>query len=179
MAELSHLQSGWWVTGLVDGEGCFFSSVNFRSKTTSSGNEVPSVWLQTELSVLLRADDVEALEKLQSYFSCGIVSNLRRHDSSKSNGNPYRTFKVRKLEDIISKVIPHFEKFPLQSKKARDFEIWKSIINFHTNELAGSKGWVRRFPEKLEALNGLCTELRLVREYSAILGEDQTHVRAH
>lgn len=166
---------GWWVTGLVDGEGCFYAGLNFRSKKTSAGNTVPCVELEARLEVALRADDCAVLDKVQAYFGCGIVGNPISSAAAPSTlrqgikANPKRHFRIRNPEDLVSIVIPHFEKFPLQSKKARDFEVWKSIVMFATAELIGHKGWLRRFPEKVETLQNLCVDLKDIRKYDSAL----------
>ena len=44
------------------------------------------------------------------------------------------------MSDIHSKVLPHFEKFALRTKKFRDFELFKEVVNSvaskqHLNEV--------------------------------------------
>lgn len=60
--------------------------------------------------------------------------------------------------------------FPLQSKKARDFAIWKEIIKFIDVELSGTKGWIRRFPEKLKQLEAMCQALSATRQFQPMDG---------
>lgn len=33
------------------------------------------------------------------------------------------------MKEIVNKVIPHFEKYPLQSVKKIDYELWKECVN--------------------------------------------------
>jgi len=166
---------GWWVTGLVDGEGCFYAGLSFRSKKTAAGNSVPCVNLQAELAVALRADDEQVLGKLKSYFGCGVVGNKTSNANAPSrrrqgiHPSPMRSFKIRAISDLVSVVIPHFEKYPLQSKKLRDFEVWRSVVEFAAAELTGHKGWLRRFPEKVETLQELCVDLKNIRKYDPAL----------
>ncbi len=174
MAEQEQLLSvpGWWVTGLVDGEGCFYANLVFRSKNVSSGRQVSCVELDARLAVALRADDAGTLTRLQDFFGCGTVTRKRFNPDSpskrrqgQSRSRPQQVFQIRRPEDLLRVVLPHFEAFPLQSKKARDFEVWKRIVEFATSELVGRKGWLRRFPEKIETLVGLCSDLKSVRIY--------------
>jgi hypothetical protein len=166
---------GWWVTGLVDGEGCFYADLSFRTKKTKTGREVSCVELDAQFSVVLRADDGDTLIKLQQYFGCGKVnwkaSCVNAPSSIKAgmkDPKPQRRFMIRNVEVLSEVVIPHFEKYPLQSKKARDFETWKSIIEFSKSYLRGKKGWLRRFPERVVRLQGVCDQLRDGRKYRAV-----------
>lgn len=33
------------------------------------------------------------------------------------------------MKDIVNIIIPHFERYPLQSAKKIDFELWKQCVN--------------------------------------------------
>ena len=175
---MAHLQIvpkdpfGWWVTGLVDGEGCFYAGLNYRTKRTTSGRLVECVELQAEMAVCLRADDLGALEKLERWFGCGKINKKTTSAQAPSvikqgiRPNPMRRFVVRAPEDLVSAVIPHFESYPLQSKKANDFEVWRSVVEFASERLIGKKGWLRRFPKEVAALESKCSELKAGRVYA-------------
>lgn len=79
--------------------------------------------------------------------------------------NPQKKFVINRLEDLVHVVIPHFEKYPLQAKKAKDFEIWRGIVLLVYDRLYGKEGWIRRFPQEVEQIQALCSNLRVVREY--------------
>jgi len=36
-------------------------------------------------------------------------------------------YEVRSLNDLVTKVIPHFENYPLMSGKAKDFKLFKRV----------------------------------------------------
>jgi len=171
MAELN----GWWVTGLVDGEGCFYAGLQHRNKKTSSGNTVACVELDIRLQVALRADDTAVLDRLPSYFGCGIVTNKKFSINAPSvvrlglKGKPVRNFQIRKPQDLLDYVVPHFDKYPLQSKKSRDYAIWKDLLNYASDNLIGRKGWLRRFPNEVDLLGSMCEDLRSLRTYSTLL----------
>ena len=40
----------------------------------------------------------------------------------------FAKFTVRKLSDLIEKVMPHFETYPLLTKKYADFELFRQIL---------------------------------------------------
>lgn len=177
MAEFTQIADdfGWWVTGLVDGEGCFYAGLSFRQKQTSSGRLVSCVNSEIQFAVALRADDVATVEKLKNYFGCGRVGNKRSAADSPSckkagiKPHPQKRYVVSNLDEIIGKVIPHFDQFPLQSKKARDFDTWKNIVGFIASELRGSRGWIRRHPDKVAHLQSMCDQMKNDRKFPAQL----------
>jgi hypothetical protein len=56
---------------------------------------------------------------IQKVFKCGFI---RRDYSDKT-----LKYEVRSLNDLINKVIPHFEKYPLLSDKQKDFNFFKKV----------------------------------------------------
>ena len=68
---------------------------------------------------------------MQQIFKCGFI---RRDYSDKT-----LKYEVRSLEEIVNKIIPHFEKYPLLSEKQKDFESFKQVCflmkrNLHRNK---------------------------------------------
>jgi len=158
----------WWVTGLVDGEGCFQAYVTLRSRTGLDGRPYTKCEALTKLTVGLRADGTDVLYGIKDFFGCGSVYDKRPSAVQVLRGhtNPMSVFMVYSLTDLIKRVVPHFNIYPLQSKKRRDFELWVSILLFIQANLSGTKGWARRFPEKVTHLQNMCTELSLGRAFS-------------
>ncbi len=103
----------WYITGLVEGEGCFSVSFNLRVKLKVGIETRPS------FSVSLNRRDLDLLKRLREYFSCGGIRFSR-------SDNTYK-FEVRDINDLTQKVIPHFEAYPLQGAKAQDFEKFRKI----------------------------------------------------
>ncbi len=44
------------------------------------------------------------------------------------------SYSVTKLSDIVNIIIPHFNKYPLQSAKSIDFKIWSECIEIMKNK---------------------------------------------
>lgn len=101
-----------WISGFVDGEGCF----NVRFTKTSKGDSVNLRFLVTQ-----HARDAEVLKSLVDYFGCGRYC-VRL--STSLHGD----YVVTKFEDIRCKIIPFFDKYPLQSEKYLDFLDFKKIM---------------------------------------------------
>ena len=101
-----------YVVGFVDGEGCFSITLN------KNGARLPEVRLIFEIE--LREDDLPILEKIAEVLGCGKIYRLEYARYAK--WSPHVKLKVSNFADISEKVIPFFTKYPLQAKKAVQFE---------------------------------------------------------
>jgi hypothetical protein len=102
-----------YISGYVDGEGCFTVSISPRP-TLRVGWEV-----RPSLSVSQNGDRVEVLLAIQQYFGCGSLRPDRSDRTVK--------WEVRSLPRLIATVVPHFERHPLLSGKRKDFELFADI----------------------------------------------------
>ncbi len=102
-----------YLSGFVDGEGCFCVSLN-KSRRHQFGWEI-----RPSFSVSQNGDRAEVLETLKQYFSCGTIRADRSDKTLK--------YEVRSVANLVEKVIPHFEANPLLSGKQRDFELFAQI----------------------------------------------------
>ena len=90
------------------GEGCFCVTIN-KSKRHAFGWEIRS-----SFSVSQNRDRAEILRLYQQHFGCGSIRPDRSDTTLK--------YEVRSVCDLVERVIPHFEKYPLLSSKRKDFE---------------------------------------------------------
>ena len=97
-----------YISGYVDGEGCFTVSISPRAKLAVGWEVRPS------LSVSQNGDRAEVLQLIQAHLGCGSIRPDRSDKTLK--------WETRRLEDILMRVIPHFEQYPLLSGKRFDFE---------------------------------------------------------
>ena len=88
-----------YISGYVDGEGCFTVSFSPRSKLRVGWEVRPS------FSVSQNADRAEVLAAIREYFGCGWLRPGRSDRTLK--------YEVRDLADLLTKVIPHFERQPV------------------------------------------------------------------
>ena len=102
-----------YVSGYVDGEGCFTVSISPRP-TTRVGWEV-----RPSLSVSQNQDRSEVLLRMQEYFGCGTIRPDRSDKTLK--------WETRSLPVLVARVIPHFKAYPLLSGKRQDFELFVSV----------------------------------------------------
>jgi LAGLIDADG endonuclease len=104
-----------YISGYVDGEGCFTVSISPRAKLAVGWEVRPS------LSVSQNGDRAEVLQLIQAYFGCGGIRPDRSDETLK--------WETRRLEDIPGRVIPHFERYPLLSGKRFDFERFAMVCH--------------------------------------------------
>jgi hypothetical protein len=102
-----------YISGYVDGEGCFTVSFSPRAKLRSGWEVRPS------FSVSQNSDRAEVLLALREHFKCGGFRPDRSDKTLK--------YEVRDLVSLLTRVIPHFERYPLMSSKRRDFEKFATI----------------------------------------------------
>ena len=119
-----------YISGYVDGEGCFSISFSKREKFLVGWETKPS------FSVSQNEDRAQILFLIQKVFKCGFI---RRDYSDKT-----LKYEVRSLNDLVCKVIPHFEKYPLLSEKQKDFEFFKKVCYLMQKELHKNKNGLRK-----------------------------------
>lgn len=107
------MQLASYISGFVDGEGCF--CVSFQpSKRHRFGWEV-----RPSFSVSQNADRAQVLDILLVNWKCGSIRPDRSDKTVK--------FEIRKVDDLVQVVIPHFEAYPLLSSKAEDFLCFSQV----------------------------------------------------
>ena len=115
-----------YLSGFVDGEGCFCVSIN-RSRRHRFGWEI-----RPSFSASQNRDRSEVLEMLRAAFGCGTIRPDRSDKTLK--------YEVRSLPDLVQRVLPHFEEAPLLSGKQRDLEIFNEICRRMQQGQHRSKG---------------------------------------
>jgi hypothetical protein len=104
----------WFVTGFADGEGCFMVNI-YKTKKNRIGWQV-----NVSFTINLHKRDIELLKLIQAYF--GGIGTVR-----KGRGDCWE-FRVCSLNQILTKIIPHFDKYPLITKKHADYLLFKKIV---------------------------------------------------
>lgn len=117
---------GAWFSGLVDGEGCFYISPNFGCR----------------FIINLRGDDLEIIEDIQARLGMGRISHAPRNKKT-GRINPHVVYEVARKKDCAQLTLV-FDAYPLRTKKARDYAIWRRAVLSHcdgakASSLAGFK----------------------------------------
>jgi hypothetical protein len=102
-----------WVTGFVDGEGCFHVGINPHPEMTAGFQVLP------EFTVVQHERDVQLLHALKEFFGCGVVR--------RNHGNRM-AYRVRGKEHLLERIVPFFLKHPLKSQKQLDFLKFRQVL---------------------------------------------------
>ena len=105
--------SAEWITGFVDGEGCFHIGINTHDEMTAGFQVLP------EFTVVQHQRDVQILHALKAYF---------QWDNERTNTDYLMANLVRAKEHLLEKIIPFFMKHPLKSKKRQDFLKFRKVV---------------------------------------------------
>lgn len=102
---------GYYLAGFTDGEGSFNVSLRLKSDYV--------IGWQVVLSFNVSQRDITNLITLKEILGCGIIKKRR---------DGVHSFDVTTPRDILFRVIPFFQRFPLRSEKAqRNFRIFCDI----------------------------------------------------
>ena len=110
-----------WLVGFSEGEGSFSIGLS-KSELYKTGYKV-----SLSFSISQHNRDILLMEKFAKFTSCGNISVTK-------DINQYVTFKVTKLSDIVSKILPLFSKYSLQGSKKLDFEDFKKAVLIVNNK---------------------------------------------
>ncbi len=107
-----------WVTGFIDGEGCFSVSFSKRTNLRVGIEAKPSFGVGQGLS------SRPVMEELCRYFESPLTQLRIDKQIVK--------YETRSLKHLREVVVPHFEKYPLRSYKAEDFLKLREVVELMT-----------------------------------------------
>jgi hypothetical protein len=99
----------WYITGLTDGEGSFQITIQ-----DMKGKGLTGFKPFLEFKITQKKYSHELLIKVKEFFQCGRISV----DNSKTETMKYV---VTDINDIVGKVIPHFDQYNLKTSKYLNF----------------------------------------------------------
>jgi hypothetical protein len=108
-----------WVTGFVDGEGCFSIGFVRQPRRTNRAGYRTGIQVSPRFVVTQSASSDHVLEELQRFFGCGRMFVNRRHDNHKEHLSQYI---VAGRAELVERIIPFFRQYPLKTAKQSDFE---------------------------------------------------------
>ena len=112
--KLPQLNEPWFISGFTDAEGCFFIFIRKTPKNKLGWQ------FEANFTINLHTRDIELLKLIQAYF--GGVGRIGKER------NNCRYFTIGSLDQILTKVIPHFDKYPLKTQKYVDYLLFKEVV---------------------------------------------------
>ena len=104
----------YYVTGFSDGEACFTVNVYKYTRRKNGYNVVPV------FSIGLHIKNINLLKRIKNYF--GGAGKIRKVDS-------VCFYQVASLEELVTVIIPHFDKYVLLTNKKADYILFKLILD--------------------------------------------------
>jgi len=151
----------WYVTGFCDGEAAF---------TYSRASGVFNMYF----SLRQREDNRGIVEEIHKFFDyAGYIYKDKGSQPAKNSGltppftnsrlaqtaeragltKPSAYYRVSRIEDLI-RIIEHFDRYPLQSKKIECYNIWKEMVLYkNDNWRSADYDVLKPLAEKLSTLN--------------------------
>ena len=141
----------WWITGFVDGEGCFYVSFSVRE------SRKPSLEVRPGFSVSQTGKrNCPVLEKIQKRFGCGAI----RYSA---NDGTYK-YEVRSLDDLLTYILPFFQKYPFQTPKGQDFQNFIEVCSLMKRNLHKNREGLITILDLSYAMNP-CGKRKYTKEY--------------
>ena len=160
------LISTGWITGFVDGEGCF--SIGFVRQADKSNRKGYKTGYQVshEFAVTQGEKNKAALYMLKEYFQVGNVYVNRRYDNHKEH--LYR-YVVRKRNDLREIIAPFFREHRLRTSKQQDFEKFANCVELIERGDHLSREGLVKIAEITETMNQRKPRrelIRILRDYT-------------
>ena len=127
-----------WVTGFVDGEGCFHVGINAHADMAAGYQVLP------EFTVVQHAREAQLLHALKAFFGCGVV---------RPNHGDRLAYRVRSQQHLLERILPFFEKHPLRSKKHIDFLKFREVLLMMQKGEHLERGGLERIREIASKMN--------------------------
>ena len=126
-----------WIAGFVSGEGSFII------KISKSRNSKLGVGVQLVFQITQHLRDEKLIKNFILYFGCGRLVKF----DQKVN------FIVTKFSDIIEKIIPFFNKYPIVGVKALNYKDWCEVALIIKNKGHLTKSGFYKILEIKEGMN--------------------------
>ena len=151
-----------YIVGLTDGEGCFYALV--RPPFNRNGGGL----VQLNFFIKVKEQDKKVLEKIRNTLKCGYV--YFQHERRKNHTQCYR-YTVSSHKDILNRIIPFFQKHPLQSKsKQKSFGIFCRIAEMVRKGKHHKRNGIQIIRKLKNAMN---YRTRVVRETRSLRGNSK------
>jgi len=143
-----------WVTGFVDGEGCF--SIGFvrqpdrQEPTRIRKGYRTGYQVSHEFAVTQGAKSIESLHLLREFFGVGQVLINRRYDNHKEHLHRYV---VRRRDDLLHVIIPFFRRHKMQTAKQQDFEKFAQCAEWMSQDFHLTREGIIHIAKLVQTMN--------------------------
>ena len=153
-----------YVAGFVDGEGSFHVAVQ-RSRFTRVGLQVIP-----EFHVSQNPERAEVLQLIQRVLGCGYIKanhpgSLRDHSV---------VLVVRNRRNLVERVVPFFEQFPLRSSKQLEFQTFAVIVRSMERGEHLTKAGMTQILRQAFAMNSGRYRKRKLQDHLSVLESSET-----
>ena len=160
-----------WVTGFVEGEGCF--SIGFVKQPDRDNRRGYKTGYQVshEFAVTQGARSIKALAELLQFFGVGQILINTRHDNHKEDLFRYV---VRRREDLLQVIIPFFRQYPMRAAKQGDFEKFAQCVEFVNGGEHKTREGLVKIAEITQTMNRRKSRvdfIRILRDYTPDIPE--------
>jgi len=107
---------------------------SFNVKISDSATSKLGKRVQLRFSIGLNIRDKALIHYLVTYFNLGSDISSASYAKNIYLGNNSISLQVVNYSDIITKIIPFFDKYPIQGKKSLDFLEFKNIAFMISNK---------------------------------------------
>ncbi len=134
-----------YVVGITDGEGCFYVNIGKYAAYTSGYR------VQMHFHLKLQATDEELLWKIRDTLQCG---NVYFQKEQRANHTQCYRYTVSSQKDIFEKIIPFFQKHPLQTtSKQRSFMLFCEIAHLVKQKAHHTQAGIERIRALKQRMN--------------------------
>ena len=165
-----------WITGFVDGEGCFSIHVVRQPSRQHRKGYKTGFQVAHQFVVTQGARSVECLRMLKEFFGLGRLYENRRFDNHKEN---LWQFVVARRSDLLQTIIPFFEQHPLRTSKRSDFAKFAVCVRLmEANEHLTASGLIR-IVEIMQTMNHRKSRtdmVRILRDYTPDTGASSVKI---
>ena len=149
-----------WVVGFVDGEGCF--SIGFVRQPSRPGRVGYATGYQVvHRFVVVQGERSRAcLEELQRFFGVGRIFLNRRRDNHREHLLQYH---VNRRADLVERIIPFFQRFPLKTSKRHDFDTFARCLSVIQTRRHLTRDGLVEIAELAETMNHRKPRTELIR----------------
>lgn len=108
----------WYIVGFVEGEGTFHIAFYKDPRMKTGIKIIPEFHVNQSYLRLT------TLRQIKNHFVCGYIKENHRQNVKDDTA----VYVVRNREDLLTKIIPFFEKYPMLSMKNKDFMHFRKVV---------------------------------------------------